>query len=251
MSKYNSNTLRSEHGDGYYTIISDDIIIPWKPLSIGEFIKYETLFNEGVVNTSVLEDEVFRKCVTDPNYVRDINFLNAGIIGIVVQNIFSYSGPSSIDDFNNTLNINRQISDIPFHFMAPLVVRAFPSYKLEDVYAMPYEVFMLRLAQAESLLMRFGVIKDHLVLKDNEPPKKKPKLSQEDLRTVKEKWEKGQIPVQKNLDDIRMKDEQASGMHVIGDESELEKIERARMIKEAQAMYKDIIPKLPHYKEKG
>lgn len=236
MRQFNSNTLRSEQGEGYYTVINDDIIIPWKPLSIGDFIKYEILFQEGSVIQSVLEDEIFHKCVTDNNYIKDINFLPAGIISIVVQNIFEYSGPPSTDVFNNYLDINRELASTSFHSMVPIIVRAFPAYKLEEIYEMPYEIFMLRLAQAESLLLRFGVIKDPLYLKDpNEQPKKKQsKISTEDMRNIKARWENEK----QNLDVERIGLERAAG-------TEDESAERARMIKEAALIYKDKLSKVP------
>lgn len=252
MLKYNSDSLRSEKGEGYYTIIDDNIVIPWKPLSIGDFFRYEDL--AGTVAPSVLQDEIFCKCVTDKELVKDLNFLPAGTVDIVVQNILSCSGPGSIDEFNSFLDQNRQLAQIPIHFLIPLVLRAFPSYKLEEIYAMPYELFMLRLAQAEFLLMRMGVITEPVMLTDAANKPKKKGLSPEDMKRVKEKWESqnklespifegSKLKVRKGMDDERLRDEQAVGTE---EDNQL----RAQMVKEAAMIYSKPLAKLKDIKSK-
>ena len=46
-----------------------------------------------------------------------------------------------------------------------MIATAF-SYKLEDIYAMDYETFLFRLAQAEAKLLTMGVIKEPFVIND-------------------------------------------------------------------------------------
>lgn len=241
MSKFNIHTLRAKYGEGYCTVINEDTIIPWKPLSIGDYYKYDLLRRQDNVNSSILEDEIFTKCVIDKNYIKDLDWLPAGIVNIVVQNILMYSGPGSIDEFNTYLDHNRQLANSYLHNLVPYIIRAFPCYTLEDVYEMPYDICMLRLAQAESFLLKIGVLKEPFYLTDEQAPKpKKSKISAEDMKHIKDQWE-GQ---RKNLDKERIAAEQAMG-------SEDESGERARMIKEAAAIYKDKIEKLPHYKKEG
>lgn len=235
----NSNySLRSKYGSGYCTVFDDDIIIHWTPLSIGDFIKYELLFKSNSLPIAIIEDEIFKKCVKDKEYIKDINFLPAGLISTVAQNIYDYSGPATIQEFNDFLDYNREQSDIPFHQMVTWIVRAFPSYKLEDIYSLEYETFMLRLAQAESLLMRLGIIKEPIYMQQpEEKPKAKPsKVGPEDMKRIKEHWENER----KNFDNERIFAESAAGSQENNDE-------RARMVKEAALVYKDTINKLPAY----
>lgn len=247
------STMRSKHGACHCTII-DDLVITWKPLSIGDFFRFEDEFKSGRIAPSVIEDEIFRLCVTDREYVKDLDHLPAGTIDIVVQNILTYSGPGTIDEFNTFLDYNRELVQTPIHYLAPLILRAFPSYKLEDIYAMPYELFMLRLAQAEMFLLPMKIITEPILLTDGKPKKKKEKLSTETLRSIIEEqnkpkkvpspiFDKGKVKVHKDLDSQRVQTEQAVG-------SQEENLERAKMIAEAANIYKETLSKLDHYKKK-
>jgi hypothetical protein len=250
------STLRSQQGKGYCTSVTGDLTIRWKPLSIEEFFHYDDAFRSGVIAPAVLEDEIFCSCVVDQEYVRDIDWLPAGTVDLVVQNILSFSGPASIDEFNDFLEVNRSLVNTPLHQMAPLILRAFPSYKLEDVYAMPYETFMFRLAQAEAFLLRLGIIQEPLSLVSDKKPKKR-QLSPEQLKQIWDQqntkpekfsketgiFQKGKAVRMKNLDNERVTAEQAVG-------SEEDNDLRAKMISEAANVYKDSLSKLEFYQKK-
>ncbi len=235
------SSFRNKNGEGYYTVVSDDLVIRWKPLSIEQFFLYDDLIKKNYFSFTVLEDEIFRQCVLDKEVVKDLDYLPAGIVSLVVHNILFYSGPSSIDDFNDLLEANRSVASSPLHQLAPLILRAFPSYKLEDIYTLPYEVFMLRLAQAEQLLIKLGVITEPLSLEKPKPKKQKPNLSPDQLKSI---WEKQKVPV-KNLDEERIAIENASGSFEAEDPAE-----RSRMIQESARIYKENLSKMEFYKKK-
>jgi hypothetical protein len=282
------SSLRNKYGKGFLSIV-DNHTIKWNPLSIEDFFYYEALSSDPQNLSIVLEDEIFKKCVTDKYYLDNINILPAGLVSAVVQNIMEHSGPLSIDHFNDLLNQKRQEATQPLNHLATLIIRAFPGYVPEDIYAMSFDTFMLRLAQAESLLMTLKIISEPISLvdttKQEEPKPKKNKLTKEQLQAILDKknkptekpvvspnvkkdnshWEpatwgkpntsaeKSPIfnkdtkhPKYKNLGDLnrdRISQEQAAGS---ADES----AERAKMVKDAQVLYKDLIAKLPFYNKK-
>lgn len=160
--------VRQKYGGVYVTAFDDGLIVPWRPLSLESFIKYSSDFNNPIVPFACIEDEIFRKCVVDDTLIRQLSFLKAGIISTVVQNIWQFSGPSSIDGFNEDLAIARSIinGDLKaLHNLVDIICMAYP-YKPEEIYAMEYETLMLRAVQAEQKLLTLGVIKESIDMKD-------------------------------------------------------------------------------------
>jgi hypothetical protein len=78
------------------------------------------------------------------------------------------SGPRSTEEFNSHLNFSRnKLNNNIFHQMTSLICTAFPAYKPEDVEALTYETFILRLVQAEVTLLRTGYLEQPLALINN------------------------------------------------------------------------------------
>jgi hypothetical protein len=169
---------RQLHGDVYVTCISKDIKIPWRPLSLGDYLKYVRDYSRQVIPPSILEDEIFKSCVVDKTFIRQMPFMKAGIISTVVQNIWEASGPGGIDEFNQDLETARMslFSDGTrvLQDLVQLITMAFP-YKPEEIYAMDYETFLLRVAQAEKKLLEMGMIQEPVDIVDgnNKSPQKK------------------------------------------------------------------------------
>lgn len=162
------NELRRLYGgDAYATIFEDGTTIPWRPLSINDYIKYTKSINSAIIAPAFLEDEIFKKCVIEDVWKRQIDFLLAGIVSTVVQNIIQYSGPTGLDAFNADLDGARsQILDTNYsvlHELVEIILLAFP-YKPEEVYDMDYETFLLRVAQAEKKLLLSGFLKEPVSL---------------------------------------------------------------------------------------
>ena len=151
--------VRQEYGRTYFTLFPDGLSIPWHPLSLGEYLKYAKDYKAGIVPSAIIEDEIFSRCVSDPDIVRRLPFMKAGIVSAVAQNIWQYSGPMGIDEFNRDLDKVRvslfMEENAALQDLIQIILDAFP-YKPEEVYAMEYPVFLERLAQAERKLVSLG-----------------------------------------------------------------------------------------------
>jgi hypothetical protein len=80
--------------------------------------------------------------------------MRAGIVPTVVGVIMNNSGPGEDPKaFNNTLDAIRPAVDSINSQIVMLICRAFPAYKPEDIYKMPWEDVVLRVVQAERILL--------------------------------------------------------------------------------------------------
>ncbi len=150
--------LREIYGSVFVTEAPDGMIIPWKPLSLGDFLEYDSQFKHGITEHSVLENEIFCKCVTDSILVRNIHLQKAGTISLVVRSIMEHSGPTTINEMNNIMNHYRDIANQPIHQLVTVICRAFPGYTPDDIYQMDFHKMALRLAQAENKLITLGLM---------------------------------------------------------------------------------------------
>jgi len=172
--------VRKEHGGVYVTVFEDGLLVPWKPLSLGDYIKYTQDSNRGLIPHAQLEDEIFVKCVQDDSVLRQMSFMKAGIIATVVSNIWQFSGPTGVNEFNDDLEAARHIlltdGVRALHELVQIITIAFP-YKPEEVYEMPYETFLFRLAQSEKKLLELGLfLKEPISLQVPEDKDKRRKL---------------------------------------------------------------------------
>lgn len=166
--------IRRKWGGVYLTVFEDGLVVPWRPLSLGEYISYTRDYNRGLIPNAVIEDEIFKKCVVDPVFISQMPYLKAGIVSVVVMNIWQYSGPVGIQEFNKDLHTARDImfgdGNRALQELVQIISMAFP-YKPEEIYNMDYETFMLRLVQSEKKLLDLGIIKEPVEMKDlNAPP---------------------------------------------------------------------------------
>lgn len=184
--------LREKYGRVFTTSIDDDTVISWKPLSVEEFIKYDFDYKRGTVPNVVLENEIFRKCVIDETYLRQMPYLKAGIISTVVRNIWTFSGPQKLEELEEDLNFSRQLilnpaTKILYDFVR-LITVAFP-YKPDELLAMSYENLMKLVVLAESKLLENGYLKEPLAIQvegqvEEKVPEKKRKISDEVMNEI-------------------------------------------------------------------
>lgn len=183
-------SLRKRYGEIYVTSFPNGIDVPWKPLSFGDFIYFQEAISEARVPLVLLEEEVFRKCVVNQVFVDTIDTLPAGIVSVVADEILNVSGPYQPDLFNQEMERARHRASLYIHQMAVLVCQAFPAYKPEDVYQMKYDDLLLRLAQAESILMRAKLLNEPIAMFDSKSGpvtnRKRPSVPDEVLRA----WER-------------------------------------------------------------
>ena len=181
--------VRQLHGRGYVSIFPDGLIVPWKPLSVQEYLAYDQDTLAGVIPLAFLEDEIFKSCVLDPVIVGQVRFLKAGIVSTVVGHIWSFSGPTDSNAFHRDLEMARQMlyggNSKAIHQLVELITMAFP-YKPEEVYQMDYQILMLRAAQAETKLIQMGILQKPIEL-EGAPPQEtlKPRIKVD----AKQLWE--------------------------------------------------------------
>lgn len=168
--------LRERHNSVFASVLSEHETIPWRPLTIGEFLDIQTRFSHGAYPHAALEDEVFKRCVLSPILVENIGKLPAGTVSAVAQAILAHSGPVALQDIENRLEFCRHEASAVVHDMMALITQAFPAYTPEQVYALEYDTFMLRLAQAERKLMQIGVLQKPISFTDQQGQQKPPRI---------------------------------------------------------------------------
>lgn len=155
-------TQRKRYGDNWLTIFPSGLEIPWRKLTLQEFIQFEKLFRSGKYSAVEVEDFIFSAAVLERLYIDNIDILPSGIVSTVAAQIFQCSGPFSPQAINQDLDVARnQVQDF-ISGCIPVICSVFPAYKPEDLLALDYLVFMERLAMAESRLLQIGVLKTPL-----------------------------------------------------------------------------------------
>ena len=108
--------LREKYGDCYITELPDGHLVPWKGLTLKEYIKYKEDFDRELIAVPVLENEIFVKSVLDSFIVKNIDKQKAGTVSTVVSKIMEEAGPSNLFEFNYHLMAARQaITENVFH----------------------------------------------------------------------------------------------------------------------------------------
>lgn len=148
---------RQTWGDQWLSIFEDKEI-PWRQLSLQEFLTFDALFRSGKYTEAEIEDEVFSLICLDKIYTENIDILPAGAVSSVVAHCMMHSGPASVEQINHDLNIARVETSDFISSAVTLICSVFVAYKPEDLYSLKYPDFMKRLAQAEKRLLELGVI---------------------------------------------------------------------------------------------
>lgn len=197
---------RRLYGSVYISVLPDNTRIPWKLLSLGDYFEYDTLIIERRLPLCVIEDEIFKKCVVDQSLVHNISQLKAGDVSTVATAIRLYSGPQTVDELNEGLEIHRHIASQLQHKLVTTICSVFTSYKPEDIYAMDYSTILLRLAQAERFLLESGSISEPICFTSPQENKETPSvpISPKRLKEMHEfaKEEKTIIPASQGVNTI-------------------------------------------------
>jgi len=162
---------RRKFGNNWLTSF-EDLEIPWRQLTLQEFLDYTDLFNSGLYTEVEVEDEIFSAAVLDPIYVENIDILPAGTISVVVSQILQVSGPDTIEAINRDLNIARQEVGNFLSSLIPLICIVFPAYKPEDLFKLSYQELLKRAAMAEPRLLALRIINEPFsaIMPGQEPP---------------------------------------------------------------------------------
>ena len=126
----------------------------WRPLTWDEASLYTQLFRMAPQAKAELEEEIFELCVIEhPLPPEDFWNWQAGIVTTVANQIIYFSRPVGPEDFLERLDAVRDVArQNAFNAMYAHIMRAFPSYKIEDLQVLPLEVLLERLAIAEIVL---------------------------------------------------------------------------------------------------
>jgi len=180
--------LRLSYGECFASELPDGLIVPWKPLSIEDYLNYTALFEQKRHLASTLENEIFLKCVVDSYFTNNINRLKAGIVGTVVSAILLYSFPTTPEEIETVLIGYRQLANNLIGELIAFTCQAFPSYTPDDLLKCNFTDFMYRVALAEKKLISTGIITEPLsVINKTQKNGKSPE--KHDTRHLKEQFE--------------------------------------------------------------
>ena len=127
--------------------------ISFRLLSWKRFNDYWSLMQRGTISNCVLEDAIFRECVLDHDDIEQMYTMLAGVVATVAMVIMKMSGPSDESTFMPDLEVQRiEVSNLRSQ-ITMTICRAFPAYTPETVELLPWPKVLLRLAQAETILL--------------------------------------------------------------------------------------------------
>jgi len=158
------SSLRERHGEGYASLLQDGTLVPWRPLSIKEYLLYDQLAKSRRYPLAYLEDEIFRKCVLNEFQANNLGKLRAGVVTQVANAIFLTSIPQTTEALSIRLDEKRAQVDAALHDLVCFVCQAFPGYTPDQLYAMDADTLMSRVALAERKMLSTGIIKEPLEL---------------------------------------------------------------------------------------
>lgn len=125
----------------------------WRPLGHDEAVLYSGLFQTVPRAKAELEDEIFKDCVIDhplPN--EDFDNWQAGIVTTIAQTILFFSTVKNPKELLQRLQAARNdLQEDLFQQLYMQVMMTFPVYTMEQLKAMPVELFLEKVAMVEKL----------------------------------------------------------------------------------------------------
>ena len=146
-------SLAKEGKKAFQITFPNGQVVPFRLLSWGEFSTYQDLSLKNTIPAFLIEDTIFNQCVLDQYLIDTLVDLNAGVVSTVVSIIMQLSGLMEISTFNESIQLARGIVDSVNSQIEIVICRAFPAYKPEDLRRMYWGDLLIRLAQAERILM--------------------------------------------------------------------------------------------------
>ena len=132
----------------------DGVCVPFRLLSWKDFNGYEELSRKKTIPIDIVENTIFKQCCLDPVILNNVHEMRAGVVSTVVHLVMKLSGPGDIESFNSDMDIARTAVDTLDSQVIMVICRAFPAYKPEEVMDMAWSDVLIRLAQAERILMK-------------------------------------------------------------------------------------------------
>jgi len=126
----------------------------WRPLTWDEASLYARLFDMAPKAKADLEEEIFNLCIIEhPMPEEDFWEWQAGVVTTVANQIIYFSRPQGPEDFLERLEaVKTMAQQNAFNAMYAYIIKAFPSYKIEDLQVLPLEALLERIAIAELVI---------------------------------------------------------------------------------------------------
>jgi hypothetical protein len=154
-----------------YGLAINEYVVYFRLLPLKKFKAYWEVIQKDLIAAPIVENMIFQECVLDKEVADNSHTLPAGIVSTVAGVILAKSGPTDIDSFNDKLNQSRAERESLLAKIEILICKAFPAYKPEDLLGLNWDKLMLRLAQAEEILLTRNPpeLSEPIKLTPNEP----------------------------------------------------------------------------------
>jgi len=175
--------FKKQVGDGLYglNLIEDDIIIPFRLLSLVEFNNCKTSLVLGAIPAQDIYDYVYRTCVLNKAYVEQPDDLRAGVPTTLAQLILYMSGPNDMRLVQDLLTVERHVAQTFESQMRTTICRAFNGYTMDKLDDLSFPQLVKLFAEAEASLLNAGLIEKHFEIVDRDAEEQQ-RLDKEEKR---------------------------------------------------------------------
>jgi hypothetical protein len=247
-------SLRERYGSVFVTETPDGLTVPFKLLSLKDYLEYSFLLEQSLAKTPIVEDEIFRKCVTDSVLVKNIDKQKAGTIAYVAGVVLRHSAPESLIELNQLVGHYRNLTGNVLYQVVCIITIAFPSYTPDCLLEMSADRILFLLALAERKLLEMGHLKEPLLFEAPRAKKErvKPKI---DVGKLKEEFDQHkknigpanrikEVEVVAQSPDTGPREVVISGdemMHALDTDPTTDSPEERIMLQEAKELYRDYL----------
>jgi len=203
---FSTADYRERYGSVFVLELPDGLLVPFSLLSLADYFSYSKAFSAEIVPKSILENEIFQKCVKDEVLVDNIYKQKAGTPTVVANTILQYSAPQSSEELDYFLNYNREIVSNALYQVVNIICMAFSGYTPDDILSKDIHEITFLLALAERKMMESGLLaepinfsggREELQKQENPKQPKRPKVDVSKLRQEYEKQERQEFNIHK------------------------------------------------------
>ncbi|MHA2064314.1 MAG: hypothetical protein ACXABY_08035 [Candidatus Thorarchaeota archaeon] len=164
--------LKEQVGDNLYCLnVPDDIVIPFRLLSLGEYNSCRTSLAIGVIPAQDVYDHIYKTCVLNKAHTEYTDDMKAGIPNLVAKVIYYMSGPNDIEFMQQLLDVERNVAQTFESQMKTTICRVFPGYTMNMLDDLGFPQMIKLFAEAESVLLQSGAISEPYKIVDKDQEK--------------------------------------------------------------------------------
>ena len=260
--------LRERYGQSFVVELPDGQQVPFKLLSLKDYLSYNQSIDASIVPQSILENEIFEKCVLDSVLIDNIYRQKAGTPTVVADTILRYSAPRSLEELSYFINYNRHLANNVLYQIVNIICLGFNGYTPDDILDKDIQEIMFLFAMAERKLLETGMIQEPFDFSGGaqEQKPKRPKVDVSKLKQIYEDtqevnlhklYEKGEKRPESMIEnETPTFDDKDSEGNTIISAAELMYNERGafedkelQTLKDAQDIYKDYIEQIKQGKK--